>query len=228
MVVQNWYTVTMGALKGLWTDFLNFIPSLIGALIVLIIGWFVSVGIGRLVSEILRKVKFNRLFERGIWSKALARADWKVDASGFIGAIVKWVLFIVFLLAAVEILGFVQFTAFINQVVAWLPNVIVAAAIFVVAAIVADYLPKVLRAATEGMRIKYGRFLQALAKWAIWIFAIVAILVQLGIARDVIMTLFTGFVAFLVIAGGLAFGLGGRDFAASILRDFQRRLREED
>lgn len=228
MVVQNWYTVTMDSLKGLWVDFLDFIPSLIGALIILIIGWFVSVGIGRLVSEILRRVKFNKLFERGIWSKALSRADWKVDASGFIGSIVKWVLFIMFLLAAVEILGFVQFAVFVNQVVSWLPNVIVAAAIFVVAAIIADYLPKILRAATEGMRIQYGRFLQALAKWAIWVFAIVAILVQLGIAREVIMTLFTGFVAFLVIAGGLSFGLGGRDFAAGILRDLQAKLRKED
>lgn len=226
MVVKSWYAVTMDALKAVWYRFVEFLPKLIGAIVIIIIGWFVALGIGRLVSEILKRIKLDKIFEQGKWKTALEKAGWKVSPSAFIGAIVKWVIFIAFLLAAVETLGFVAFASFLSKIVAWLPNVIVAAAIFVVAVIAVEYIPKIIRAATEGVGIKYSNFLEAIVRWAIWIFAIVAILVQLGIAKEIIMTLFTGLVAFLVIAGGLAFGLGGKEAAARFLEDLTRKFKE--
>lgn len=225
--MKSWYIITLESLQALWQNFLEFIPKLIGALIVIIIGWFIAIAVGKLVTEILKRIKFDKIFERGIWKQALARAKWKVDPSGFIGGIVKWVLFITVLVAAIEILGFSQFAVFISKIAAWLPNVIVAAAIFVVAVIIADYLPKIIRAGAEGMRVSYSHLLEKIVKWAIWVFAILAILIQLGIAKELIMTLFTGFVAFLVIAGGLAFGLGGKDVAGEVLRDLKGKLKED-
>lgn len=225
--MKSWYTITLESLQGLWQSFLTFIPKIIGALIVVIIGWFVAIAIGRLVTEILKRVKFDKIFERGIWKEALSKAKWKVDPSGFIGAIVKWVLFIAILVAAIEILGFTQFAVFVSKIASWLPNVIVAAAIFVVAVIVADYLPKIIRAGSEGMRLRYSHLLEKIVRWSVWVFAILAILIQLGIAKELIMTLFTGFIAFLVIAGGLAFGLGGKDAAAEILADFRKKIKSD-
>ena len=83
----DWYEITFGALLNLWQGFINFVPKLIGAVVIFIIGWLISVGIGRLVAEILRKLKFNRLFEKGGIRTALEKAEIKVDPSGFIGAI---------------------------------------------------------------------------------------------------------------------------------------------
>lgn len=226
-MIEDWYTITFASLQELWQSFLKFTPEIIGAIIAVIIGWFVSIAVGKLVSEILRRIKFDKLFEKGVWKDALSKAKWKIDPSGFIGAIVKWVLFIVFLKAAVEILGLKEFAIFMGDIVKWLPNLIVAAAIFVVAVIISDYVPKIIRAAAEGMKIKYGHFIEKVSKIAIWVFAILAILIQLGIARDMFMTLFTGFVAFLVVAGGLAFGLGGKDVAADLLQDLKKKLEEE-
>jgi len=227
MEIQNWIVITLDSLQQLWQSFLLFTPRIIGALIVIIIGWFVAMLIGKIVAEILRRIKFDTLFEKGVWKQALTKAEWKIDPSGFIGAIVKWVLFIVFLKAAVEILGLLQFAIFMGDIVKWLPNLVVAAAIFVVAVIVSDYLPKIIRAGAEGVKIRYSNIIETIVKWAIWIFAILAILIQLGIAEELFMTLFTGFVAFLVIAGGLAFGLGGKDTAADILEDLRKKLKEE-
>lgn len=204
---------------------MGFVPSLIGAIIVFVIGWFISIGVGKLITEILRKIKFNQIFEKGSWDEALAKADIKVDASGFIGAIIKWVLAIVFLLAAVEILGFMQFAIFLNGVLAYLPNVIVAALIFVVTVIVVDIVEKIVRVAVESIKIGYGQMVSAVIKWSIWIFAIMAILYQLGIARPFMETLFQGLVAMLVISLGIAFGLGGKEVAAEILQDLKRKLK---
>ncbi|HJN62440.1 MAG TPA: hypothetical protein QGH92_02550 [Candidatus Parcubacteria bacterium] len=225
-MILDWWEITKDSLQDLVGGVLNFLPNLGGALLVLIVGWFISVGIGKLVAEVLKRVKFNQLFEKGGWKEALSKAELKVDPSGFVGGIIKWVLVIVFLMAAVEILGFEQFAEFLKSVVLWLPNVVVAVAIFIVAVIIADYLAKLMRAWVEGMKVGYGHFVEVIVKWAIWIFAILAILLQLGIATELTETLFQGIVAFAVIAGGLAFGLGGKDVAAEILQDLHRKLKQ--
>jgi small-conductance mechanosensitive channel len=225
-MVLDWYSVTIQALQNLWQAFLNFIPVLVGAIIVFVIGWFISIGVGKLITEILKRIKFNQIFEKGGWKEALEKAEIKVDAAGFIGAIVKWVLVIVFLLAAVEILGFVQFAGFLKSVLAYLPNVIVAALIFVVTVIVVDIVEKVVRVAVESIKVGYGQMVSAVIKWSIWVFAIIMILYQLGIGRPFMETLFTGLVAMLVISLGIAFGLGGKDVAAEILQDLRRKLKE--
>ncbi len=225
-MILDWYSITMRALQNLWQAFLNFIPLLVGAIIVFVIGWFISIGIGRLITEILRKIKFNQIFEKGNWDEALAKADIKVDASGFIGAIVKWVLVIVFLLAAVEILGFVQFAGFLNNVLGYLPNVVVAALIFVVTVIVVDIVEKIVRVSVERIKVGFGSMVSVVIKWSIWVFAILAILYQLGVARPFMETLFTGLVGMLVISLGIAFGLGGKDVAAEIWQDLRKKLKE--
>lgn len=225
MLVQTWADITNYALQNLWQGFLTFIPTLIGAIIVFIIGWFISVGIGKLIAEILTRIKFNQLFEKVGWKQALERAEIKVNASEFLGAIVKWILAIVFMLAAVEILGFVEFAAFLKSILAYLPNVIVAALIFVVTVILVDIVEKLVRATVEGVRVGYGHLVSAIIKWSIWIFAILAILHQLGIAKPFMETLFTGFVAMLVIALGISFGLGGKEVAADILQNLKNKLK---
>jgi len=224
MLVQSWAQITTYALQNLWQGFLTFIPTLIGAIIIFTIGWFISVGIGKLVAEVLIRIKFNKLFEKTGWKHALEKAELKVNAAEFIGAIAKWILVIVFLLAAVEILGFVQFAAFLKSILAYLPNVIVAALILVVTVVLVDIVEKVVRAAVEGVKVGYGHLVSVMIKWSIWIFAVLAILHQLGIARPFMETLFTGFVAMLVISLGIAFGLGGKDVAAEILQDLKKKL----
>lgn len=226
-MIFDWYEITAEALTGLWAGFVDFIPRLIGAIIIFVIGWFISVAIGKIVAEILRKIKFNRIFERGSWKVALEKAEIKVDASSFIGTIFKWVLVIVFLLAAVEILGFVQFADFLTDVLAYLPNVIVAALIFVVAVIIADIVEKVVRASVESVKIGYGHLVGVIVRWAIWIFAILAILLQLKVAPGLIQTLLNGIVALIVISAGIAFGLGGKELATEVLQDIKKKIKGE-
>lgn len=224
--VYDWSSITLDALQRLWQGFIGFLPELIGALVVLIVGWFVSVWIGRLVTEILKRLKLDRLFERTRWEKAFEKAELKMSVSDFIGDIVKWILVIVFLLAAVEILGLGQFAGFLKAIVAWLPNLVVAVAIFVVAVIVADFSERIFKAIVGKMEVGYTKFLGSIIRWSIWIFAILAILSQLGVASEIVQILVGGFVALIVISSGLAFGLGGKDLAREVLEGLKGKLRE--
>lgn len=225
-MVQDWADITTQALQGFWQGFLSFIPVLLGAIIVFVIGWFFAALIGKIITEILKQLKFNQIFEKGGWKAAMEKAEIKVDASGFVGAIVKWVLVIVVLQIAVGILGWTDFAVLLGKVIDYLPNVIVAALIFVVAVIVADILQKVVIAMAEGAKFTYTRFAGAIVKWAIWIFAILAILRQLVIAPELVEALFSAIVYGVVAIFVIAFGLGGKDVAAEMLQDLKGKLKE--
>jgi len=227
MVVQDWSIITLEALQIAWKGFLLFLPRLIGSLVVLTIGWFLAVGLGKLVAEILKQLRFNKIFERAGWREALQKAELKVNPSEFIGAIAKWILVIVFLLASVEILGFVQFADFLTKVVIWLPNLIVAAAIFVVTVILTDILEKIIKASVKRMGVDYAGFLGVAIRWAIYIFAGLAILLQLGVTPTIIDTLIKGFVGMITLSLGLAFGLGGKDSAAQFIREIKEKISEK-
>lgn len=230
MIIQTWAEVTTFALQNLWQGFLSFIPNLIGAIIVFFIGWLIAIGIGKLVAEVLIRLKFNKLFEKAGWQEILEKADLKVNPAEFIGGIVKWVFVIVFLSAAVEILGLKQFAVLLAKVLNYLPNVIVAALIFVVAVIIADIVEKIVRAALGGAKFAYTNVGGMIVKWAIWIFAILAILRQLLVVPELIDIFFSalvyGIVALLVIAAGISFGLGGKEVAAEILQDLREKLKK--
>jgi hypothetical protein len=204
-MVQNWATITLEALQGAWQGFLLFLPRLIGAFIVFIAGWLIALLIGKLITEILKKLKLDRFFERTGWKEALEKAEIKVTASQFIGEIFKWILVIVFLFIAVEILGLTQFAEFLKRIVLWLPNLIVAVAIFVVAIIVADILEKIIRASVKKMELGYGGFFGTLVKGAIYVFAVLAILLQLGVTPQIVNALIFGLIGTISLALGLAF-----------------------
>lgn len=224
--VQYFNDIFRDAFTDVLVRSVAFLPQLIVALVVFAVGWIIALGVGKVVAKVLQAVRFNQLFEQEGIRTALERADWKVDPAGFVGSIVRWVIVIFFLYSAVVVLGLGQFAEFFREIVLWLPNLVVAAVIFVVAIIVAEYVGKLIRAWIESLRIGYGQFIETVVKGAIWLFAIFAILHQLGIATVIVETIAMGIVAFLVIAGGLAFGLGGKDLATDILREARERVRK--
>lgn len=225
-MIQDWADITVQGLQDLWVGFLSFIPVLLGAIIVFVIGWFFAVLIGKIIAEVLKKLKFNQIFEKGTWKSAMEKAEIKVDAAGFIGAIVKWVLIIVILQIAVGILGWTDFAVLLGKVIDYLPNVVVAALIFVVAVVLADILQKVVVAGAESAKFTYTRTAGAIVKWAIWVFAILAILRQLVIAPGLVEILFSALVYGVVAIFVIAFGLGGKDMAAETLRELKGKLKE--
>ena len=223
-MLRNWSIITYGVLEDTLRGFLMFLPKLIGALTIFVIGWFISVGIGRLVSEILKKLRFNQIFERNNWKEALEKAEIKVNPSDFTGGICKWILVIVSLFISVGILGFDQFADFLVQIIAWLPNLIIAIAIFVVSVITADILEKVIKAGVKKIGVGYAGFLGSAVRWSLYIFAGLAILRQLGVTPTIIDTLVMGFVGMITLAVGLSFGLGGKDAAARLIEDIRKKI----
>jgi hypothetical protein len=207
-----------------------FIANLLLAVIVFIIGYLISIGIGRLIAELLKSVKFNKLFEKEGWKKALQRANVEVNPAEFIGVIFKWVFVIVSLLIAVDVLKLTAFAGLLTQVLDYLPNVIVAVLVFVVAIIISDIVEKIVRATVERLKVGYGYVASSIVKWAIWIFTFLLILDLILPANLLIKTLYTsivyGTVAALALGIGLAIGLGGKETAGKIISDMYKKIEE--
>ena len=209
-------------------NLINSVYHLVLAVIVFVIGYLISVGIGRVVAEILKSLRFNRLFEKEGWKHALERAGVHVDPSEFIGAIFKWVFVIVFLLLAVDILQFDQFAVILQEVLNYLPNVVVAALIFVVAVVISDIIEKVIRVGVERMKVGYGYLASSIVKWAIWIFTIFLILNQLlpnnALIQSLYMAIVYGIVGSISLGVAIAIGLGGKDTAGEIIKDMKKKI----
>jgi hypothetical protein len=130
---------------------------------------------------------------------------------------VYWFFVVVFLLAASDILGFYSLSAFLKDTLMYVPNIIVAILILLAALVVANFLRRLIRASVKGANLHAAKFLGTVTWWAVVIFGLLTALTQLGIAVSIINSIITGFVAMLAIAGGLAFGLGGKEYAAHMI-----------
>src|SRR3990167_8207876 len=206
----------------------GFLANLLLALIVFVVGYLISAGIGKIISEILKSIKFNKLFEKEGWRKALERANVHINPSEFIGAIFKWVFFIVSLLIAVDILNLTQFGVVLTEVLNYLPNVIIAALIFVVAVVISDIIEKVVRVSVEKMSVGHGYLAASIVRWAIWIFTLFLILEQLLPTSDLIKTLYMaivwGVVGALALGTAIAIGLGGKDAASEVISEMKKKI----
>jgi hypothetical protein len=205
-------------------SFVENLPSLIWAIWIFIIGLFISKWVGNLVSRFLEKMQLGQAIRRmDLEDRLMAEANFNVPK--FFGHITSVFVNLLFLMAAAEIIGLVQLSQLLSQAVAYFPNIFVASAIFIVAVFVSDFSQKIMIAVLEKEKITYSRFLGRIIRWIIWSLSILAILYQLQIAPDLIMTIFIGFVGTIVIAVGIAFGLGGKDTAAKILKEFEEKIR---
>lgn len=210
------------ALVDLWVRFAGFIPRLLGALIVFIVGWLIAVAVGHFITRLLKLLRLNDPFERiSGFRSTLERASIELNVPGFMGTVAKWFVVLVTLLATADILELQAIASFLNQVIAYIPNLVAAAVILVMGILFANFVARVTRASIEAANIPHGAGTAAFAKWAVFIFTFLAALVQLQVAEVLIQTLFTAFAAMLAIAGGLAFGLGGKDHAQRMLQKLE-------
>lgn len=199
------------------------IKVLIAALIVLG-GWLISGGIGQIVVALLNKLRLNQILKKMGWEETFSKAEIRLNAPKFFGEIVKWSFVVVFLMIAFEVVGLAQFSNFLGEVVAWLPNLIVAALIFIVAVYLADFTYRIVIASAERAKIRYSKLLGSGIRAAIWVFAILAILLQLGVTPSIVRAIVYGIVAMIALAGGLAFGLGGKDLAQDLLQELRDKI----
>jgi len=227
MVVQNWLDVVVGSLQRLWIGSVEVLGNLIGAILILIVGLIVASGIAALVERVVALIQIDKALTSLGLQEYFDRAGMKINSGKFFGRIAYWFLVVVFLLAAADVLGFYTLSNFLKEVLFYIPNVVVAALIILASVVVGHFLRGLVRASVKSAKLHASNFLGSLTWWAVVIFGLLAALSQLGVAVAIINALVTGFIAMIAIAGGLAFGLGGKEYANDLIRKLREHVEEE-
>ena len=216
---QSWNEAITTSFQNFWGQIIAFVPSLIGALLVLAIGLILANVLSKLAKKLVAMTKVDTLVHKIDVTKKLEESGVKFTFSGLIAWLIKWFFIIVTFIAVVNIMNLTEVTNFLQDVARYIPNVVVAVIILAVGLVVGQFVHDVVEKSTKASHITAhtSHMLSSVAKWALIIFALLAALTQLKVAIELIQILFTGLVAMLALAMGLAFGLGGREHASKWL-----------
>src|SRR3990167_338418 len=216
MIVSQSAGVLQNSFADMWYTVAQLLPSILAAVIIFIIGWIVGIVLYRVVEQVAKVLRIDEALKAAGLNEAAREAGVNLNVGAFLGTLVQWFVVIVFLMTSLEILGFSRVTVF-------LPQVIVAVLILVLAAVVAEAAKNIIAGSARAAGSRSGNLAGTVAKYAIWVTAILAVLNQLGVATEFVQTLFTGIVVSLALGFGLAFGLGGKEAAARTIE----RVRSE-
>ncbi|MDB5891176.1 MAG: hypothetical protein JWP47_2007 [Polaromonas sp.] len=221
--VTEWSSALMTSLAAAMALFFSAIPKIFGFVIILIIGWLVASLIEKGIAAILRTIRFNDLAQRSGLADFVAKTGTGTDSAGMLAAIVKWFIRLIALVVAFDALGLPAVSDVLRQLLLWLPNVVVALVVLVIGGLAASALSNVVRGAAAKSSLGNPDMLAKVAAGLVWAFSIVVAVNQIGIATALVNTLFMAVVGAIALALGLSFGLGGKDTAAEIVRNWYQK-----
>ncbi len=222
--MEHYVDLLQSAFIDMWTAILLFLPQFLLALIIILLGFLLAGILKAAIERVSALVKLDQLMDVLEVKAAFKKANIDLHIGGFLGWLAKWFILILALIIAADTLGWDQITVFLSEVVSYIPNVIIAVVILLVGIVLGSFVQGIIKSTLDASGLQTSAFLSGIAKWSIVVFSFMAALVQLGIAESLIQVLFTGFVAMVALAGGLAFGLGGKEFAAEILKKIKKDL----
>jgi hypothetical protein len=199
----------------------NYIPNLFGGLLILVVGLLIGSIVKQLIMTVVTFSKVDLLFHK---TKLIKKEEVNMWTE-VLSEILKWMLIIVFLIPALEVWGLSRATVVVNQILFYLPNVVVAVVIAFVGILASNLTSDLVRHSVKTMGSTASNSLAVFTRGTIMFFTVLVVLNQLGVAQDLIRILFTGIVAMLSLSGGLAFGLGGKELAKEILEDLKNKMK---
>lgn len=226
--ISNWGEAALTSVAAALAMFLAAVPRVIGFVLILIIGWFLANLVARLVAGLLRRVNFNSLADRSGITGFVSGMGIETDPSGFIALVVKWFVRLIALVVAFDALGLPAVSDVLRTFLLWIPNLVVGVLVLVIGGLLANAAAGLVRGAASQAQLGNAHMLATVAKAAVWIFAIVVAVNQIGVATTLVNTLFMGVVGAAALALGLSFGLGGQNTARQIVDAWYARARQTD
>jgi hypothetical protein len=210
--------VFLGSLQAFWLGIISWLPGVILAIIIFIIGVIVAGLVSKAVAHVINMTKVNGLLDKTSLKDMVNKAGFNLNVGGLIGWLIKWFFILAFLVASLNVLGLSEVNMFLQQIVLfYLPRVIVAVLIVVIGSVLAEVAGRAVAGSARVAHVASANFAGSIARWAIWITTLMFALNHLGIGTELIQTLWIGIVAAAALAFGLAFGLGGKDNASRVL-----------
>jgi hypothetical protein len=223
LAVIEWGNLIVEPVREMLTKIMAYLPVLLGALLILIVGWIVAKIIRWIVDRLLKAVRFDTLADKAGISEILRKGDMEITARQVVSSLVYWLIIIMVLVMVANALGLPKASDILSNLFAYVPKVIAALLVLVVAMFLASFVSGIVRIAAGNANLPKPELLAGISRWAIIVFAVTISLAQLGIAALLVTTTFNIILGGVVLALALAFGLGGKDAAARYLEELKQK-----
>jgi uncharacterized oligopeptide transporter (OPT) family protein len=201
------------------------LPALGGALVILFAGYLLAKLLERAVAAGLRRIKFNQLLARGGVIEAVERSGTHVNPARVVAKLVFWLIMFTVIMLASTALGLDSLANVVSTLVIYIPSVIAAIVIILVGIVLGGFVEGLIAASAGG--VHGGRALARLGRAGVILLAVFMALQELGIATDIVTTAFAILFGAIALALALSFGLGNRELAGEITREWYGRYRRE-
>lgn len=225
--ITTWQGAVVLAGSTVFGRIVSFLPNFFGAILIFILGWIIAGWLKRLAVKLFEMVKLAKAVEGTAIETFLKKAEWRGKIEETIANLVKWIIVLIFFIAAANILGLTAVSEVLNKILAYLPNVFSAALILLVGVLLAGLVEGLIKGAMGAIDISTARLLGKVTGWTVMVFTILAAISELGIAERVISTLIIGSVATITLGLGLAIGLGAKDLVKEILSEWYAKVRHD-
>lgn len=222
--ISGWQSALLSSWGEVWSSFLAILPNILGAILIFAIGLILAYWAKRLVIEVLKLIRLEKLTKPAGIDRYLEKADIKFSFVELLGTIVEWLVILVFFLAVVDILGLSVVSQVLLGVLAYIPNLLAAVLILAAGYIVGGLIDGVVRGALVSIDHKIAKPLGKLAHYLIVVIAFFAAVDQLQIARGLVTTFFQGLTYTIVLVVGLSVGLGAKDLVSKILSSWYEKI----
>jgi hypothetical protein len=223
MTIDVWGTTTRDMIQNVWDRTVVFVPNLVGAVVVVLIGVIIGLIVGYVVTKVLQAIKLQSLSDQVQLTNVLQKAKMRSDISEIVGSFVKWVIILTFLVPATTILGLIGVRDFFESVLLYIPQVLAVVVLVLFGYLLAEMFGRLVRASVDSFGLTVAKVAESLTKWSIYVFVVISALFALGVPREFTVIMFIGLVSALALAVGLSFGLG----AQTHMNDLVKRIRDD-
>lgn len=228
LAVVDLQSLIVEPVREMLTRMVGYLPTLLGALIILIVGWIIAKTIRGIVNRVLKIIRFEKLADKAGISEILRKGDLKATTCEVLSGLVYWLVIIMVLVMVVNALGMPQASSILESLFTYIPNVIAAIFVLVIGMFLASFVSGIVRTAASNANLPKPDILAGISRWAIIIFAATISLKELGIAPLLVTTTFNIIFGGVCLAVALAFGLGGKDAVAKYLEQLQQKHSEKE
>jgi len=224
--ISSWQQALTSSWGQVWTSILGILPIILGAIVVFTIGLVLSFWAKRLVIQISKVLRVEKLSKSVGIDQYLVKAGFKIQLVDFLGSFVEWLIILVFFLTAVDISGLEVVSSVLSGVLAYIPNIFAATLIFAAGYFVAGLVQGMVRGALVSVNHETAKPVGNFARWLIIVISLFAAIEQLQIARALVTTFFQGLTYTIVLVVGLSVGLGAKDLVSKILNDWYEKIKK--
>lgn len=226
--IASWGEALATSLTRALSTIMATLPNLIAFLLIVLVGWFLASLLASGLRRLLRAMQFNRLARSSGFSDFVESMGVRIGASAFLAAVAKWFVRLIALVVAFDALGLPAVSNVLERLLLWLPNLAVAIVVLVIGGLAANAVSRFVRGLAREGGFENAHVMGVFAKTAVWAFAIIVAVNELGVATTLVNALFITVIGAIGLALGLSFGLGGREAASEVIAASRARLRDAE